>query len=348
MRRFFAFLVLALATASALALTPGQSLLLFGGSSHYLGASADYNFASGQLFGPPLSDTRAGSESEICNGTLYTFPANVAPITPGCGVWAWEARTNLFLNNQAPVTQTITVASGSVYTISFYGTGVLTLSGACTNVETGSPYPTKTQFSCVAATTSLVTTVTTLGTMNYVQVELNPNATTAPQGFATGPILTSGAAVTRNANNTTATVPYNGNFSLSVKATLEGTPDNYNRIVSINNGSGSQEAEILESAGYNNVYYAQSLPAAITLGYSPATGVLFNVAASSKSGSQLFSANGNTVTGVAVAGTNPNALTTFQIGSDYGGSISCNCLIARASYAPLAWPQTTLNSITSH
>ena len=32
MRRFLAFLVLALATASALALTPGQSLLLFGGN----------------------------------------------------------------------------------------------------------------------------------------------------------------------------------------------------------------------------------------------------------------------------------------------------------------------------
>ena len=208
MMRIWSSLLISLFINAAQAASPGQDLLLpFGGSSHYLGASGDYNFATGQMYGPPLSDTRAGSESEICNGALYTFPANTAPITPGCGVWAWETRTNLFLNNQAPVTQTITVASGSVYTISFYGTGVLTLSGACTNVETGSAYPTKTQFSCVAATTSLVTTVTTLGTINYVQVELNPNATTAPQGFATGPILTSGAAVTRNANVLKATVP---------------------------------------------------------------------------------------------------------------------------------------------
>jgi hypothetical protein len=154
--------------------------------------------------------------------------------------------------------------------------------------------------------------------------------------------------VTRNQNVMTATVPYTGNFSLSAKATLEGTPDSYGRIVSINNGSGSQEAEIVESSGFNNVYYAQGLPAAVTLGYGPAPGVLFNAAASSKSGSQLFSVNGQTVAGAAVAGTNPNALTTFQIGSSYGGVAPCNCLIARASYAPLAWPQTTLNSITSH
>ena len=172
------------------------------------GASVDMNFATGQYFGltpGQLTVSRASTEYEVCNGQLTTFPPNVLAITPGCGAWVWEQRTNLFLNNNAPATQTITVASGSVYTVSFYGTGTLTLAGAATQVMTGSAFPALTQYSFVAATTSLVATVTVLGAMQYPQVELNPNATTAPQGFATGPILTSAGAVTRAA--TTANSP---------------------------------------------------------------------------------------------------------------------------------------------
>ena len=102
MRRFLAFLVLALTTASALALTPGQSLLLFGGGWVFAGASVDMDFATGQYYGlspSQLTVSRASQESEVCNGTLYTFAVNTPAITPGCGLWAWEARTNVVPNN---------------------------------------------------------------------------------------------------------------------------------------------------------------------------------------------------------------------------------------------------------
>src|SRR5262249_28252629 len=51
-----------------------------------------------------------------------------------------EARTNLFLNSQVPVTQTVTVVNGSTYTISLVGTGSLALTGAITGTVTqGNP-----------------------------------------------------------------------------------------------------------------------------------------------------------------------------------------------------------------
>lgn len=69
-----------------------------GNAGAYSGATADYNFASGALFGAALTVSRASSDSEVCNGQLYTFGNNVAPITP-CGLWAWESRTNTVYNS---------------------------------------------------------------------------------------------------------------------------------------------------------------------------------------------------------------------------------------------------------
>jgi hypothetical protein len=107
------------------------------------------------------------------------------------GLLIEEARTNLYLNSTVPATQTITVASGSAYTISFYGTGTLTLSGACTQVMTGSA-GVRTTYTCTTATTSLVATDAALTSTAYPQVELG--------AFATSTILTGASSVTRAAD----------------------------------------------------------------------------------------------------------------------------------------------------
>jgi hypothetical protein len=107
------------------------------------------------------------------------------------GLLIEEARTNLYLNSTVPATQTITVASGSAYTISFYGTGTLTLSGACTQVMTGSA-GVRTTYTCTTATTSLVATDAALTSTAYPQVELG--------AFATSTILTVASSVTRAAD----------------------------------------------------------------------------------------------------------------------------------------------------
>jgi hypothetical protein len=83
------------------------------------------------------------------------------------------------------------VASGSAYTISFYGTGTLTLSGACTQVMTGSA-GVRTTYTCTTATTSLVATDAALTSTAYPQVELG--------AFATSTILTVASSVTRAAD----------------------------------------------------------------------------------------------------------------------------------------------------
>jgi hypothetical protein len=162
----------------ALAMQSSMFNALFGTPGWVLpGAAIDMNFAGGQYWGAQpgqLIVSRGSSESEVCNGALYAFAPNVAPITP-CGIWSWESRTNLFLNSTAPVTQNITTVVGSTYTVSFYGTGTLTLSGAATQTMTGSAFPARTTYSFTASTTSLGVTVTSLLAMNYVQVELNPN-----------------------------------------------------------------------------------------------------------------------------------------------------------------------------
>ena len=84
--------------------TPGQDTVLFGRPGWVLpGASADMNFATGQYFGlspGQLTVSRASTEYEVCNGQLYgPFANNALAITPGCGAWVWEARTNLIGNN---------------------------------------------------------------------------------------------------------------------------------------------------------------------------------------------------------------------------------------------------------
>ena len=83
--------------------TPGQDTLLFGRPGWVLsGAADDLNFATGQYFGVSPSQitvSRASSESEVCNGALTTFPPNALAVTPGCGLWVWEARTNVETNN---------------------------------------------------------------------------------------------------------------------------------------------------------------------------------------------------------------------------------------------------------
>ena len=103
-RQFLSGALLALLAASpAMAASQGQDTVLFGRPGWVLpGASVDMNFATSQYYGltpGQLTVSRASSESEVCNGALTTFAANAPAITPGCGLWVWEARTNNFPDN---------------------------------------------------------------------------------------------------------------------------------------------------------------------------------------------------------------------------------------------------------
>jgi hypothetical protein len=125
------------------------------------------------------------------------------------GYLAEGARTNLVLNSLIDgtdfSTQSVNVTAVA-HTLSFYGTGTITLSGASTAgplVGTG-VYPQRVSLTFTPTAASLTLTVT--GSCKFVQLEVG--------SFASSFIPTAGASVTRNAD--VLTYPVSGNASASV------------------------------------------------------------------------------------------------------------------------------------
>jgi len=161
------------------------------------------------------------------DGILQTSPVNVLPIEDGvfdAGIWQpnplWPAtalktktqgsvtrydmtnggmllepvRTNYFLQSVSPATQNITTTA-QVYTLSVIGSGSITLSGTGTGTATeGSPVT----FTATAGTLTL----TVAGALTHAQLEAGT--------YATSPITTTTAAVTRPAGNLVITPTHTG------------------------------------------------------------------------------------------------------------------------------------------
>jgi hypothetical protein len=144
--------------------------------------------------------TRPSSKKLAWNGSQFVeyaadVPAfQVDPATDRRGYLHEPAATNLFLNSATPATQGITVTA-QAYTLSFYGTGTITLSGTSTAgplVGTGAePNRVSLTFTPTAGTLTL----TVSGTISKPQLETGP--------VATSPIVTAGSAVTRTADTMT-------------------------------------------------------------------------------------------------------------------------------------------------
>jgi len=147
---------------------------------------------------PDGSFARASSGTYFdSTGTMQTASTNVPrfnynPLTTQYeGLLIEPSSTNILLNSNTLSTQTVTVNSITNYTLSFYGTGTIVLSGATSATVIGTGvYPNRKTYSFTSSSTSLTLTVT--GTVQYAQLESLAKASTY--------ISTLGSSVTRAAD----------------------------------------------------------------------------------------------------------------------------------------------------
>lgn len=171
-------------------------------TAHKIRPTLNLPFASSGTLGPLITFTRSSPASYFnSSGTLTSASTDTArfdydPSTLiARGLLIEEARTNLFLNSllngTSLSTQNVTTAA-TPYTLSFYGTGTITLSGTSTAgplVGVGA-YPNRVTLTFTPSAGTLTCTVT--GSVQYAQIEAG--------SFATSFIPTAGTTVLRAAD----------------------------------------------------------------------------------------------------------------------------------------------------
>lgn len=183
---------------------PRIILGLGSGFSRTLFSSATFarNFATNKTLnhgaGPNISFTRASAANYFNSAGVLTSAAineprfDHDPVTlESKGLLVELSRTNLLLNSVSLSTQSV-VVTAVAHTLSFYGTGTITLSGASTDgplVGSGA-FPTRSTLTFTPTVGALILTVT--GTVEYAQLEVG--------SFASSYITTPGPSATRSSD----------------------------------------------------------------------------------------------------------------------------------------------------
>jgi hypothetical protein len=299
-----------------------------------------------------ITFTRASSATFIdSTGALQTAATDEPrfdhnPTTgESLGLLVEEQRTNLLLDSATLATQSVTVAAVA-HTLSFYGTGTVTLSGTSTAgpaVGSGA-FPTRTTLTFTPTAGSLTLTVS--GSVTSAQLEAG--------AFPTSYIPTTTAAATRAADVATIT---GSNFSRWYRQDEETVYVEHfaNQIPSavqvfgINNGTATDRSLSPYINGRNYVFdivtSGVSQASIATQGNSiPLLTTSKGAFAASNSGASV-SANGLTaVTDASV--TLPTTSTEMQIGRYVPTGAFLSSTIRRLIYFPARLPDTTLQRLT--
>jgi hypothetical protein len=245
--------------------------------------------------------------TEAIDAARFDYAFNGSVWVPA-GLMDEEQRTNLFLQTGSPANQTITVVNGTIYTVSFYGTGTLTLSGAATQTMNGSSANVRTSYTFTASTTSLVIAVS--GSVTYPNVEAG--------SFATSHIPTTSAAVTRNADNAqltgaALTALQASAASIIVENDTYANDPTFQYIVGFNSGDGA-------GLVYNGSTFTEWNGSANLTGNSSTRGAIDRAGLAFSGAGRSIVSNGGTVASDAgaVAG---GAFPTVYLGSN-GGTVS--------------------------
>jgi hypothetical protein len=315
--------------------------------------SLDLNFAVTKTVGPLVAFTRASTATFIDSaGTLQTAAVDVPrfdhnPTTgESLGLLVEEQRTNLLLNTATLSTQSVTVTAVA-HTLSFYGSGTVTLSGASTAgpaVGSGA-FPARTTLTFTPSAGTLTLTVT--GSVTSAQIEAG--------AFPTSYIPTTTAAVTRSADVASIT---GANFSSWYRQD-EGTVFAETQLQSIaaRNAAGFD----INDNSTNNRTVFRALTSSVTdqVVIRSASSVVFSPAnvspaptmASRKSAvgykvnDYIFTAIGN-VGYTGTTGAVPVSVSQMLVGCEQGPIAYLGGTIRRLTYWPQRLSNSTLQAIT--
>lgn len=297
-----------------------------------------------------VATTRAANTATRFNasGAIEVVNANLArydfdPVTLLCkGQLIEEARTNLFLNSLVNgtnlSTQSVTL-SAVAYTVSFYGTGSIVISGGHSATVSGTgAFPTRKTYTFTPTAGS--STFTVSGTVAYAQLEAG--------SFATSFIPTAGSSVLRNPDvvnmtGTNFTDWYTSGPGTLIVSTLLSALSTANAQSSLNLGVDANNQIYLYANNTVGSRDAVITAAGAGQGFNSISGA--NTTSYTKQGfafatnSTAHVINGGTpVTDTTV--TLPSAANTLRIGSNVSNFNQLNGWVAKVMY----WPQRLTNA----
>jgi hypothetical protein len=217
------------------------------------------------------------------------------------GLLVEEQRTNLLLNSATLSTQSVTVTA-TAHTLSFYGTGTITLSGASSAgplIGTG-VYPNRVTLTFTPTAGTLTLTVT--GTVSNAQLEAG--------SFATSYIPTAAASVTRNADVASVGVsqfPYNATEgALIISADYIGQSSGVAYAAALNDGTTSNFMGVRRNPTGETIFVTFATTLQVAIPYTTVTNnVEFKNAFSYKLNDFAGAANG-AITGTDNLGNVPS------------------------------------------
>jgi len=283
----------------------------------------------------------AGSLREAVVGAPRFDHDPVSGMVRGLRIEGAATRVNTIA--AAPVSPENIAVTAQAYTISFYGTGSMALSGAHAAMVVGAgALPARASYTFTPTAGTLVLTPT--GTVQHLQVEAGP--------FATSPILGEGSAIVRAADVAFVTL-----------AGIEFNPKEGTLFVAGRTPGGAPASNQLlahfDDGGVNNRIYVTRLSTRVLACYVTAGGVaqatlsfgavadntLFQLSFSWSLGGFLASLNGGAVVAGA-AGSIPAGLATLRIGSPTTAANMWNGPIRQMAYFPRALSSSQLQAIT--
>jgi len=249
---------------------------------------------------PRFTHTRASAGTCIGQkGDMLTLPAGQPRFAHNAageclGLLIEPARTNLLLNSATLATQSVTVTAAA-HTLSFYGSGTVTLSGAADAVVVGAGvFPGYTTLTFTPGAGTLTLTVS--GTVQFANLELG--------GFATSWVPTTGAAATRSAESSLFTgadfdkAHRNGSGTLLVRAVLAGYSGANASIVQMSDNTANNYLRPLSMVSTNvrsQLFSGGVSQANLNMAPAPVTGFTYCSAISYQTDNVLACLNGGTV-----------------------------------------------------